>query len=208
MNSNTDSVTPTSAQEHLANINSRVAQHQSTEQPKDESYRWQETEHYQQLVTKERPSSGISPMVLKRALEHEKSAEMVEKLVEESNQTDPWCKTISQLNLAKLVQQLALNSAMNEQDNQVKLTLRANQAHLDNQRAREQLTEELSRVFNKSIQLSIELGSEGETPLDIRDRLYQQRLQVAIENIEQDPNVTILRQRFSATIDDDSIRPL
>ncbi len=58
-------------------------------------------------------SKELTPTCIKRALEHIKTPEMVEKLLKESIAQDDWSATIQKLETAKLVeQQLALNSSL------------------------------------------------------------------------------------------------
>lgn len=170
---------------------------------KDEPYQWKPT----QPVT-EKPASELTPSLLKKALEHEKTPEMAQKLVDESLELDEWAKLISQLTTAKLTEQLALNSSFQRNGNTIALTLRPSQAHLNTDKAQSELLQELNRVLGEELHLTVEVGEAGETPLELRDRLYQGRLQQAFTSLETDPHVQFIERRFAAQLDKESIRPI
>ncbi|GAK84947.1 DNA polymerase III subunits gamma and tau [Vibrio ponticus] len=56
--------------------------------------------------------------------------------------------------------------------------------------------------------LSVEIGTKGQTPLELRDALYQGKLQQAFDSLEQDPHVQFIERRFAAELDKDSVRPV
>ena len=182
---------------------SQIGNSATQEKKPEEPYRWKSTKPEAKKVV-----SDITPTKLKQALEHEKSPEMVQQLVDESSQQDTWSALAMSLTLPKLVQQLVLNSAFVEQDNQVLLHLRAEQAHLDRDKANELISQELSRVLNKDVTVSIDISSEGVSPLELREQMYQTKLQAAYQSLQQDPHVNFFMQRFGAEIDQESVRPL
>lgn len=178
----------------------------------DEDYQWQATQDYQEMM-QENALAQIAPSEIKQDLEHEKTPEMTQKLIQEVIETDLWAKSIVQLKVPKMVEQLALNSSYFAEDLpdgsvQVILTLRPNQAHLKTNRACQSLTQALAAVLNKSVILRVELGETGQTPLEKREAIYQEKLGKAVEIIGQDPNVELIRQTFDAKVDDESIRPI
>lgn len=150
----------------------------------------------------------LTPRVLKRALEHEKTPEMAKLLVNEAANQDSWSQLVTQLDVPKLIQQLALNSAFERTDDHITLYLRSAQKHLQAERATAQLNSALNDVLQTSVQLSIVLGEQGQTPLELREHLYQQKLLQARESLANDPNVNFICQRFAAQLDEDSIRPV
>ena len=107
-----------------------------------------------------------------------------------------------------MVQQLALNSALERHEDKVTLLLRQSQKHLDTPKAREQLTQALSELFDAQIELMIEFSDKGRSPLEWREAIYQQKLDQARESLHSDPNVNFIRQRFAAVLDEESVRPL
>lgn len=172
------------------------------------SYQWKPTNPEVELKVEQ-----ITPTILKQALEHEKTPEMSELLIAESAQQDRWSSIVNRLNVAKLVQQLALNSSytqqpLGEQGCQIDLILRSDQAHLNSDRAQELLAEGLSEVIGKQCQITVSLGCDGVTPLEFRERLYQHKLQTAYQSLQSDQNVNTMVERFAATIDNESVRPI
>lgn len=171
----------------------------------DDEYRWKPMA---KPATDTVVKPELTPRVLKRALEHEKTPEMAKLLVNEAANQDSWSQLVTQLDVPKLIQQLALNSAFERSDNHITLYLRSAQKHLQAERATAQLNSALNDVLQTSIQLSIVLGEQGQTPLELRESLYQQKLQQARESLANDPNVNFICQRFAAQLDEESIRPV
>ncbi|MCU8464663.1 DNA polymerase III subunit gamma/tau [Vibrio vulnificus] len=169
----------------------------------DEPYQWRPSQPAVQSKSKE-----LTPTEIKRALEHEKTPEMAEKLVAESLEQSEWAKLITQLETAKLVEQLALNSAFNKDGSTIALTLRSHQQHLNTDKAQKELLSALNETLGETCHLSVEVGDQGETPLELRERLYQQKLQQAFDSLENDSNVQFILRRFSAELDRDSVRPV
>lgn len=172
---------------------------------KKDEYQWRPM---QPVAPEEEAKLEVAPRKLKQALEHEKTPEMAKLLVKEAANQDSWSDLVTKLNVGRLVQQLALNSAFEQDNNQVTLFLRQSQGHLDNPKAREQLAQAIGELQSADIDLKIELSDKGQTPLEWREGLYQQKLGQAKESLESDANVTFIRQRFAAVLDEDSIRPL
>ena len=180
---------PTSPTENVTNDN--------------EPYRWKPSKPVVKEASKE-----LTPTQIKRALEHVKTPEMVEKLLNESIAQDEWSATIQKLETAKLVEQLALNSVFTKNDTSITLTLRSSQAHLKTDRAQSELLQSLNTVLGEECHLSVEIGDGGETPLELRERLYQGKLKDAFTSLENDANVQFIERRFAAELDRDSVRPI
>ncbi|PSU24165.1 DNA polymerase III subunit gamma/tau [Photobacterium kishitanii] len=171
----------------------------------DDEYRWKPmAKPAAETVLK----PELTPRVLKRALEHEKTPEMAKLLVNEAANQDSWSQLVTQLDVPKLIQQLALNSAFERTDDHITLYLRSAQKHLQAERATMQLNSALNEVLQTPVQLSIVLGEQGHTPLELRESLYQQKLLQARESLANDPNVNFICQRFAAQLDEESIRPV
>ncbi|KJY91156.1 DNA polymerase III subunit gamma/tau [Vibrio neptunius] len=170
---------------------------------KNEPYQWKPT-----LTQVEKQDSELTPTQIKKALEHEKTPEMAQKLAEESLGKNEWAKLISQLDTAKLTEQLALNSHYEKQGSLIALTLRPQQAHLNTERAQSELLEAVNRAISEDCHLTVEIGDSGETPLELREKLYQGRLQQAFVSLENDNHVQFIEQRFAAELDKDSVRPI
>ena len=175
--------------------------------PKDDatSYQWKPmSEPEESLET----SKELSPTKLKQALEHTKTPEMVVKLQNESVAQDEWAALIQKLTIPKLVEQLALNSSFEKQDTTIALTLRATQAHLNTDKAQSELMSALNHVLAEQCHLSIEIGEKGRTPLELREAIYQNKLEMAHNALANDPNVQFIQTRFAAELDSDSVRPI
>lgn len=173
------------------------------EPAKDEPYQWKPT-----LPQKEQVNKELTPTQLKKALEHEKTPEMSQKLVDESREQNEWASLISRLQTAKLTEQLALNSHFEKNGSSISLTLRPEQAHLNTDKAQSELLQALNEALGEECHLSVEVGGAGETPLELRDKLYQGKLQQAFTSLENDANVKFIETRFAAQLDKDSVRPI
>lgn len=173
--------------------------------PDDEAYQWRPT---QNLPVETQAKSELTPTQIKRALEHEKTPEMTEKLIHEAIELDLWASLIQRLHTAKLVEQLALNSTYKKNGASIELTLRPSHAHLNTDKAQSELLQALNDQLNEDCHLSVTIGEDGETPLELRERLYQGKLSRAIDNLVADPNVQFIERRFSAELDKDSVRPI
>ncbi len=171
----------------------------------NEPYQWRPTGNHSVEAIE---PAGITPSEVKQALEHEKTPEMVEKLTQEVIAEDWWAALIKQLDIPKLVEQLALNSACEQEGNRLVLTLRSNQVHLNKDKAVAELAVAISRQNGENIQIEIHIGDSGITPLERREKHYQKKLETAFSSLEADPNVRFIRQRFAAELDRDSVRPI
>ncbi len=81
--------------------------------------------------------------------------------------------------------------------------MRASQAHLNTDRAQSELLQSLNAVLGEECHLSVEIGDGGETPLELRERLYQSKLKDAFSSLENDANVQFIERRFAAELDRD-----
>ena len=169
----------------------------------NEPYRWKPSKPVVKEVSKE-----LTPTQIRRALEHVKTPEMTEKLLHESIAQDEWSATIQKLETAKLVEQLALNSVFSKNGTSISLMLRPTQAHLNTDKAQSELLQSLNTVLGEECHLSVEIGESGETPLELRERLYQGKLKDAFTSLENDANVQFIEKRFAAELDRDSVRPI
>lgn len=167
-------------------------------------YQWQASESAQ---PKEKEPS-LTPALLKKALEHEKTPEMVSKLVDESVAQDSWSALIAKLKTAKLVEQLALNSHFEESEDGIILHLRPSQQHLDGDKSRSELMQALTEVTGQHREIRVQVDEQGQTPLELRETLYQQKLGQAFNSLESDEHIKFIEARFSAELDRESVRPI
>ena len=119
---------------------------------KTAEYQWRPT---MQPEPSEETPQVVAPKLLKQALEHEKTPEMVKLLVKEAANQDSWSDWVTKLNVGRMVQQLALNSAFEREGNQVKLCLRPSQQHLNTPKAQEQLAVAISELFAEAVSLEL-----------------------------------------------------
>lgn len=143
--------------------------------------------------------------------EHEKSPELLSKLLEEVIRRDPWAAELEQLNLPKLVHQLALNSFREKiKNNKICLHLRSAQRHLNSDSAHKILTEALSHFYKNIIELIIIEDDDKLqlTPWELRQLIYEEMQAEACQSIITDNAIQTLCRLFNAELDKNSIRPL
>lgn len=169
----------------------------------NEPYQWKPSK-----IVVEKESGELTPTQVKQALEHAKTPEMMEKLRVESVSSNPWAALIQSLDTAKLVEQLALNSYYEKHGSTIQLFLRPSQAHLNTDKAQRELLQALNQALGEHCYLRVEISDKGETPLELREALYQQKLQSAFSTLENDANVQFIQARFAASLDRESVRPI
>ena len=142
----------------------------------------------------------------------DKTPEMVKKLIVEMAEKDAWCAEIEQLELAPLIKQIAINSYPELiDDNHIILHTRSAVEHLAKSSANcIKLRTALSNYRQKTLNLEVVIDDNkaNKTPLEMREDLYQQKLEQAKLTIHQDPKVETICQYFDAKIDESSIRPV
>lgn len=123
---------------------------------------------------------------------------------------DPWAELIARTGVGGRLRQLAINSVMRQQGDTVLLTLKPEQRHLISDRARADLAEIIGPELGQAVQVEVTLGlvPDQETPLEIEHRLYLGVREQVSRDLEQDPNVQFLVQRFGAVLHHESIEPL
>lgn len=173
---------------------------------KPKPYQWRS-----QFEDTEVKETTTTPTGIKEALEYEKTPELAAKIIEESRERDSWSAEIAQLNIPKLVEQLALNSYKEEIDeSQIILHLRLAQRHLDKPSAQEVLQSALSQYYSRSVELKIVQDDNiaVKTPLEWRQAIYEEKLAQARQSIIADKTIQKLRSMFDAQLDEESIRPV
>lgn len=123
---------------------------------------------------------------------------------------DPWAELIAHTQVGGRLRQLAINSVMTREGNRVLLTLKPEQRHLVSDKARADLAEIIGPALGQPVQVEVTLGvvPEQETPLEIEHRLYLGVREQVTRDLEQDPNIQFLIQRFGAELHRESIEPL
>ena len=125
--------------------------------------------------------------------------------------TDPWSLIIQKMDIKGLVKLLAKNCVMQHTEDNIILTLKAEQQHLlNNGQICEQLQQKLKQHFGEQVNMYIEVGEvEGQlTPVESEHAIYQQYLNNAKANIEKDPNIKSWVEDYGAKIYENTIIPL
>ena len=198
------------ALERLASVTERIqtrpaAAAQEQAPVKKEAYRWKTT-----LVTEEVKEVVATPKALKKALEHERTPELAQKLAEEAITRDPWAAEVSRLSLPKLVEQVALNAWKEQDGSRICLHLRTTQRHLNSPGTLKVLGEALNTLYGSAVEVSIieDDNPAMRTPLEWRQAIYEEMLAQARESIIADSNIQTLQRFFDADLDEESIRPI
>ena len=172
-----------------------------------ENYQWQACGI---VETKNEPA--LDAKTLCDSLKVYKTPDMVKKLIVEMAEKDAWCAEIEQLELAPLIKQIAINSYPELiDDNHIILHTRSAVEHLAKSSANcIKLRTALSNYRQKTLNLEVVIDDNkaNKTPLELREDLYQQKLEQAKLTIHQDPKVETICQYFDAKIDESSIRPV
>lgn len=200
-----------SALERLASVTERAQTMASVKKEpaapvKEEAYRW-----VAQNEPEEAPEPVATPKALRAALEHEKSPELASRLAEEAIERDAWAAQISQMPMAKLVQQLALNAFCEQPEpGKICLHLRSSQKHLNSPSAHKVLSDALSALHQTPVELTVveDDNLAVKTPLEWRQAIYEEKLAQARQSIIADNNIQTLRRFFDAELDEESIRPI
>lgn len=200
-----------SALERLATVTERGQQRlqQAATEPaapvKEEVYRWKALN-----PTEVKTEKVATPKALRTALELEKHPELVAKLVSESLQRDVWAAEIAALTMPKLVQQLALNAWKEPTENGICLHLRSSQRHLNSPSAQKALNDALNAAAANPIELTVVEDDNPEvlTPLEWRQKIYEEKLAQARQSIITDTHIQTLQRFFDADVDEKSIRPV
>jgi DNA polymerase III subunit gamma/tau len=121
----------------------------------------------------------------------------------------PWAAIVGALELTGAARQLASHCVLlSRQGAVVRLALDPHNQQLRTPAQEEKLAQALSRHFGEPVRLEFHSNGGGETPALLAQRVSQQELIVARHAFEADPGVQGLRERFSATVLPDTVRPV
>jgi DNA polymerase-3 subunit gamma/tau len=129
----------------------------------------------------------------------------------EDKLTDPWSLAIQQMQLHGLTKLLAKNCVMKKVENQIVLTLKAEQQHLlNNGSLCEELQIQLKSHYGPQYSMYIEVGDvKGElTAFESEEVLYEQYLNNAKHAIVDDENIQKLVNNCGAKVYENSVIPL
>ena len=125
---------------------------------------------------------------------------------------DDWRSRVASLKLTGAAQQLAANCAFDGRDGPlVRLVLEPKVASLRTPAAEERLQQALSRHYGLAVQLDISADHGApvdDTPARRAARDAESRLAEARAQMDEDPTVRALKERFGASVPPDSVKPV
>ena len=123
---------------------------------------------------------------------------------------DKWHDFINESGITGAPRQLAEHCAIRDSTaDRLALVLASGNAHLNTERVRTRLLEELRERFSGRVSVKIEVGEPPTaTPAQICAKGESERMRKARASIEGDPVVKALQTEFDAVLEVDSIRPL
>ncbi|TNG01973.1 MAG: DNA polymerase III subunit gamma/tau [Gammaproteobacteria bacterium] len=121
-----------------------------------------------------------------------------------------WHEIFADLKVSAIPQQLAANCQIeNIEDDIVRLILDQAHAQLLTTGPIQRLETALAEYFNRDIKLKIQPGIvPDETPAQRKVRQDEERQKAAVESIEQDENIQLMKEMFGATVPQNTIQPL
>jgi DNA polymerase-3 subunit gamma/tau len=123
---------------------------------------------------------------------------------------EDWPGIVAQLDLQGAARQLATNCELISREGQrFRLRLDARAESLRTRQQEERFRQALSRVTGSAVTLEFEVSAEpADTPARREEQAREQRLEQARLALESDPTVRVLRDRFGAVIQPESIKPV
>ena len=120
-----------------------------------------------------------------------------------------WSKIVAQLNLVGPAGQLAAHSVLlAKEGNRIRLALDGEAETYRRPALEERLTQALSTYFGETVVVEMSLAAQtANTPARQQKAAADDRLQSARAAIDNDPNISAMRDVFGATVQPDSIRP-
>ena len=120
-----------------------------------------------------------------------------------------WTLLIERLNLAGAVRQLAHNCEWVERTaTVVRLRLDARSAAMQTPATVDKLAAALSDFYGQPMRIELESAAAvDDTPARVAERAVAERHARAVEALERDPVVRLLRERFGAVLDPASVKP-
>ena len=156
-------------------------------------------------------ASERPPQVAKPAAAAAGSKPAAKKVVAKSWRDPDWSQLVTQLGLSGAVRLLASNCAyLRRNANTIYLGLDPRSDSLLTKQRREALAESLSQHLGENLVVDIAvdaaLGAEtSETPVQQESRIADERMEVARQELEVDPNVQAMKNIFGAELKTDTI---
>ena len=133
------------------------------------------------------------------------------KVVAKSWQDPDWSQLVTQVGLSGAVRLLASNCAfLRREGNTIYLGLDPRSDSLLTKQRKDALAETLSQHFGENLVVDIAVDAAlvakmSETPVQQQSRVADERLEVARQELEADPNVQAMKNIFGAEIKTDTI---
>ncbi len=123
---------------------------------------------------------------------------------------DAWHEFIARSGINGAPRQLAEHCAVKSGSTDgLELVLASDNAHLNTDRVRNRLLEQLQKQFSGRVSVKIEVGEPpAPTPARIRAEGESERMRKARASVESDPVVKEIQAKFDAVLELDSIQPL
>lgn len=157
------------------------------------------------------PAAVAEPKVVAKQKPSATTSSEVSAKTTTSRELSDWHEIFAALNLKAMSQQLAANCQLEEaiEDDMVRLILDQAHARLMSDGPLRKIETALSDYFGNSIKLKIQAGIVPcETPAQRLARQNEERQKTAVESIEQDENVQMMKEMFAATVPSDAIQPV
>ena len=124
--------------------------------------------------------------------------------------TDTWFLAIKAMQLVGLEKLLAKSAVMQQNSNEIILTLQNTQQHLlNNHRVCEDLKAKLAAYYGAHYAITINTGETiGQTPSQLEVVVYQEYLDKAKASIQNDPIVQLFVRDYAAKVYENSVVPL
>jgi DNA polymerase-3 subunit gamma/tau len=139
----------------------------------------------------------------------ENVAEQIDcKMKFEEFKKSSWSSTIKELDIKSSLSVIANNCVVEKiEAKTIFFTISEDCSSLLNEDHQEELASLLSKYFNTQIEVNILTGKpEGETPNKLKDREHRNKINEAIEVINNDPSIIKFKQIFDGSVDTKSVK--
>jgi len=121
-----------------------------------------------------------------------------------------WAETLAALEVGGAARQLAANCVFSSRSgNLVRLTLDPSQSLLRTTALIDKLAQALSRHLGESLRVEVELGSAPvDSPARAEQLAVEEGLDVARRSLDDDATVRGFKEKFGATLNPDSVKPI
>ncbi len=120
-----------------------------------------------------------------------------------------WAEVVVAMNLKGMTRELANNCILEKiDDSTCNLVLEQSHAHLISSRTKENLQKGLHSYYNKEVKLNIKTETVKQiTPAQQITKKQEDKQQAAVDSINEDENVQVLKEHFDARVMPGTIKP-